>query len=142
MDSLFSDIDACILALVLAALMCGGWAYGCWRTRRTVTSESDDATGQLTNASVALLGLLLAFTFSMSLERHEHRRMMVVEHANTIGDFAACAAMQKEPVRGQLKELIRKYVEHLLNARKAGMVETDLLRVLAKDEEIDRKSVV
>ena len=77
-----------------------------------MTSESDDATGQLTNASVALLGLLLAF--SMSLERHEHRRMMVVEHANTIGDFVACAAMQKEPVRTPLRVVLRKYVEQLI----------------------------
>ena len=136
MDSLFTDIDAWILALVLATLMCGGWAYGCWRTRRAVKSDSDDATGQLTNASVALLGLLLAFTFSMSLERHEQRRQMVVEHANTIGDFVSCAAMQKEPVRSQLKELVRKYVEHLINARKPDIVEADLLRVLAKDEEM------
>ena len=70
--------------------------------------------GSITNASVALLGQLLAFTFSMSLERHEHRRMMVVEHANTIGDFVACAAMQKEPVRAPLKVVLRKYVEQLI----------------------------
>ena len=117
MDFLFSEIDAWIIALVLALLMSGSWWFGCWRTRRSATTAGNDATGQLTNASVALLGLLLAFTFSMSLERHEHRRMMVVEHANTIGDFAACAAMQKEPMRTQLRETLRKYVEHLVAMR-------------------------
>ena len=134
MSTFFNDVDAWIHAVVLALLMSGGWWFGCWRGRRAEQTGKDEATGQLTNASVALLGLLLAFTFSMSLEKHEQRRHMVVEHANTIGDFATCASMLKEPVRGQLKALVRKYVEHLVTARKVGMSEEDLQRLLSENE--------
>ena len=72
----------------------------------------------------------------MSLERHEHRRMMVVEHANTIGDFAACAAMQKEPVRTQLREIIRKYVEQLIAMRRPNSTEEQLQKGLAVNEQM------
>lgn len=136
MYSLLSEIDAWIIALVLGFLMCGAWWLGCWRTRQSKNIEADDATGQLTNASVALLGLLLAFTFSMSLERHEQRRQMVVEHANTIGDFATCASMLKEPVRGQLRAVVHNYVEHLLAIRKPGITEEDLQKALAVNEQM------
>lgn len=134
MSTVFNDIDARIIAVVLAGLMSLGWWFGCRRSRRSETSEKDRATEQLTGASVALLGLLLAFTFSMSLERHEQRRQMVVEHANTIGDFATCASLLKEPVRGQLRDVVRKYVEHLLAIRKPGITEEDLQRGLAENE--------
>lgn len=134
MSTVFSDVDAWIIAVVLAGLMSLGWWFGCWRGRRSAKSEKDEATGQLTGASVALLGLLLAFTFSMSLERHEQRRQMIVEHANTIGDFATCASLLKEPVRDQLRDVVRKYVEHLLAIRKPDITEAELQRALAENE--------
>lgn len=58
---------------------------------------------------------------------------MIVEHANTIGD---CAAMQKEPVCTQLREFLRKYVAHLVTARKSSVTEADLQRVLEIDEQM------
>ena len=122
--------------LALSVLMCGGWWIGCWRGRSAAKRENDEATGQLIGASLALMGLLLAFTFSMSLEKHNQRRLMVVEHANTIGDFATCASMQKEPVSGQLREALRKYVEHIIATRKPRYTEEELQRVLAVNEKM------
>lgn len=136
MSTLFNDIDAWIIALVLGPLMCCGWWFGCWRGRRAEKRENDEATGQLIGASVALLGLLLAFTFSMSLEKHNQRRLAVVEQANMISDFATCAAMQKEPVRGQLREALRKYVEHLVASRRPHVTENELQKVLAVNEQM------
>lgn len=136
MSTLFNDIDAWILAVVLGLLMGGGWWFGCWRTRRSQKGDKDEATGQLTGASVALLGLLLAFTFSMSLERHEQRRQRIVEHANTIGDFATCTSLLKEPVRGQLRETVRKYVEHLITIRHPRITEEQLQKGLAINEQM------
>jgi hypothetical protein len=136
MNNLFTQTDASILAVIIAALMCGGWAFGCWRTRRVEQKEGGDAVSQLSNASVALLGLLLAFTFSMSLERHELRREMMVRHANTIGDFATCAALLNEPVSGQLRTVVRRYVDHLVGARRADITEAELQQVLAEDERL------
>ena len=136
MNNLFSNVDAWIIATVLGLLMCGGWWLGRWRTRRADLVKDAEATDQLTNASVALLGLLLAFTFSMSLERHEHRRQMVVEHSNTIGDFATCASLLREPVRDQLRGVVRKYVEHLLTIPRPDFTEVVLQDELSENERL------
>lgn len=132
MNSILTQIDASILAVFVAALMCGGWAFGCWRTRRLEKKEANEAVSQLSNASVALVGLLLAFTFSMSLEKFEQRRHMVVEHANAIGDFATCAALLNEPTRGQLKTELRRYVDHLIASRRPNFTEAELQQTLAE----------
>ena len=141
MSGIFIDIDAWIIAVILGLLMCGGWRLGGWRDRRSGKQaeqkrESDNATGQLAGASVALLGLLLAFTFSLSLERHEQRRLMVVEHANTIGDFATCASLLKEPVRSQLRQVLHKYVEHVLSIRAPRITEAQVQKGLAMNEQM------
>ena len=69
---------------------------------------------KFTDASVALLGLLLAFTFSMALGRHDHRRLAVVDESNAIGDFYTCATLLKEPHRSELQTVIRDYATQLL----------------------------
>jgi hypothetical protein len=62
------------------------------------------------DASLAFVGLLLAFTFGMSLAKHDHRRDMVVADSNAIGDFYTCTSMIKEPVRTKLRTVIREYL--------------------------------
>jgi hypothetical protein len=48
----------------------------------------------------------------MALAKHDQRRQMVVTDSNAIGDFYTCVCLVKEPVRGQLQAVVRKYVEH------------------------------
>ncbi len=64
---------------------------------------------KFTDSSLAILGLLLAFTFSMALGMHDHRRLMVVQESNAIGDFFTSASILKDPYRSALQSLIRTY---------------------------------
>ena len=50
--------------------------------------------------------MLLAFSFSMSLVKHEQRRQMVVTDSNAIGDFYTCVSLLKEPQREKLSCLM------------------------------------
>ena len=59
------------------------------------------------DASLAFIGLLLAFTFGMSLAKHDHRRDMMVADSNAIGDFYTCARMLKETVQTKLQTVVR-----------------------------------
>ncbi len=102
------------VAAVLAAAMLAGWGAGWWAGRRLAKGGAEGPPDKFQDASIALLGLLLAFTFSMALSRHEQRRLMVVADSNAIGDFYTCASLLKEPVRGKLQTMIRTYVEHCL----------------------------
>jgi len=121
MGFILTEVEAWIVAVTLAAAMLAGWAAGWWRGRPRGGDKREEAPSKFNDAVLALLGLLLAFTFSMSLARHEQRRQMVVTDSNAIGDFYTSVSLLKEPVRGRLRTLLRQYVEHrLLLTRTTG----------------------
>jgi hypothetical protein len=112
-SALLIDVDSWLIAAGLAVVMLLGWWAGRWSGRNR--KEASAAPGiKFNDASIALLGLLLGFTFSMSLNRHDQRRHMVVTDANAIGDFYTCASLLNEPVRGRLQAVVRRYTEHRL----------------------------
>ena len=64
---------------------------------------------KLGDASLAILGLLLAFTFSMALNKYDRRRDALVNDSNAIGDVFTCASLLPEPHRAKLQQVIRDY---------------------------------
>lgn len=115
MGSIFDRTDAWLMALLFALVMVLSWAGGWWLERRLKTHYESDPGIKFTDATMALLGLLLGFTFSMSLGRHEHRRSAMVSETNAIGDFYTCATLVKEPHRSALQELILGYAKTKLD---------------------------
>ncbi len=112
MGHIFEDTDAWTIAAAVAFAMIGGWIAGRWRGRRLrieLELQGKTAVSKFVDASLAVLGLLLAFTFSTALTKHDQRRMMVVADSNAIGDFYTCASLLKEPVRTNLRTVIRDY---------------------------------
>jgi hypothetical protein len=123
MAALLIDIDSWVLALGLAVVLLVGWGIG-WRSGRRHKKGEAEAPGiKFNDASIALLGLLLGFTFSMSLNRHDQRRLMVVTDSNAIGDFYTNASLQKDPIRNQLQDVLRQYTEHRLALARTGLDE-------------------
>src|SRR5262245_55749915 len=106
MGAASTELDAWIIAAILAALMLGGWGLGFRQGWRLAHITHGTPATKLSDATVAILGLLLAFTFSMALAKHEERRVAVVNDSNSIGDFYTCASLLKQPVRGKLQDLI------------------------------------
>jgi hypothetical protein len=126
MDSIFTEIDPWMTAAALAVSMLLGWGLGWWRGRRRPQGQREAPAGKFHDSILALLGLLLAFTFSMSLAKHDQRRQMVVTDSNAIGDFYTSASLVKEPLRGKLQGVIREYVELRLAMVKDRFTEADL----------------
>jgi hypothetical protein len=121
MGLLSVDIDAAQVAIAVAVAMVVGWLAGRWRGRRlrvVLEREGQRAVSKFVDASLAVLGLLLAFTFSMALSKHDQRRLMVVADSNAIGDFYTCASLLKEPVRTKLRTVIRDYAALRLDIAK------------------------
>src|SRR6185436_2515426 len=52
---------------------------------------------------IGLLGLLLAFTFSMANSRYDDRRKLIIEEANTIGTTVLRTDMYPDSVRTLLR---------------------------------------
>jgi len=102
-------------------------AIGRWIGLRHVArfgAHSLDSVGSLETAVFALLGLLIAFTFSGALARFDVRRAQIVEEANSIG--TAYLRIDLLPVAAQprLRETFRDYVDaRLATYRKLPDVE-------------------
>jgi hypothetical protein len=136
MNALLTEVDSWVTAVVLALAMLMGWGVGWYCGRRAAKAGRDVQGGKLNDAVSALLGLLLAFTFSMSLGKHDQRRQMVVADSNAIGDFYTCASLVKEPTRGKLQGEVRAYAEQRLALAKAWRDEALLQNQLGKTLEM------
>jgi hypothetical protein len=116
MNSFIDWLDPAWIALAFGVATFGAWSLGWWQGRITTPDPSTDPAIKFTDAALALLGLLLAFTFSMSLAHHDQRRSMVVAESNAVGDFYTCASLLREPHRVRLQAVIREYAEQKLAA--------------------------
>jgi hypothetical protein len=126
MDALFTEVDTWTTTAALAVSIQLGWGFGWWRGRRRPQGQREAPASKFHDPILALLGLMLAFTFSMSLAKHDQRRLMVVTDNNAIGDFYTSASLVKEPLRGKLQGAIREYVELRLALVKDRITEADL----------------
>jgi len=131
MNQILTAVDAWVISAILALAMLAAWAAGWWRGRAVSEEPAEDAASKLNDAILALLGLLLAFTFSMSLGKHEVRRQMVVAEGNAVGDFYTCVSLLDEPKRGQLQLVLQNYVRQRLEFASPKSDEAALQRHLA-----------
>jgi hypothetical protein len=67
--------------------------------------------GAVEAAVFALLGLLIAFTFSGAASRLDSRRQLIVEEANAIGTAYLRLDLLKGQARDRLREDFRRYLE-------------------------------
>jgi hypothetical protein len=74
--------------------------------------ESVAQEGYLLGSALGLLGLLLAFSFGMVLNRYEQRRELVTTEANAIGTAYLRAQLLDEPHRTRLSRLLVAYTEN------------------------------
>ncbi|MFC5579238.1 hypothetical protein ACFPOA_14585 [Lysobacter niabensis] len=79
------------------------------RLGRPGEGQFDDG---ITMASVlSLLALLIAFTFSLTLQRYDNRRALVIDEANALGTTWLRTQLLDEADRDRLQGLLRRYVD-------------------------------
>jgi hypothetical protein len=118
--SIFNDTDAWRTALTLGFAMLLAWLAGRWLGRRLRAEGTEKRVSKFLDASLALLGLLLAFTFSLAIVKFDQRRLALLADSNAIGDFYTCATLLKDPARTQLQSVVRDYTRlrvHLASGR-------------------------
>jgi len=133
------QFDAWVVACLFFAAMLVCWGLG-WRSgRRRPPDSGDDPSLKFTDASLAILGLLLAFTFAMALGRHDHRRLMVVGESNAIGDFYTCASILKDPRRSELQSLIRSYTTNQVRALAQFLPDSEQSELISQGLEMQNR---
>jgi hypothetical protein len=102
---------------VMLASAAGGRAIRKLQQRRQSSKvresgESVAQEGYLLGSALGLLGLLLAFSFGMVLNRYEARRELVTKEANAIGTAYLRAQLLDEPHRSRLSQLLTVYADN------------------------------
>jgi hypothetical protein len=105
-----SGLIVAFLLIVALAIMEIGFRLG----HPTRHGHDDDSKGHV-NATAAstlgIVGLLLAFTFSLALQRFDARSDAVVDEANAIGTAYLRAQLLPTPVRADVMKQLRDYVD-------------------------------
>jgi hypothetical protein len=115
-------------AAVLAMMLLGagaGVALHRWQAKKGARQEkeSDESIAQegyLIAAVLGTLGLLLAFSFGMVLNRYETRRELVVQEANAIGTAYLRTQLLDEPYRNRLSRLLVDYAANRVDLASAA----------------------
>jgi hypothetical protein len=109
-----------IVFLILAILLIGlselAWRIGTARGQKK--SEVDKDSSIVRSAVLALLGLLLGFSFAVAAARHEARRELLAEEANSISTTARRAQLLPTPRGDNVVQLLRKYVPLRIEAHR------------------------
>jgi hypothetical protein len=79
------------------------------RSRQLEESERMDLSTVLT-ATLTLLGLIIAFSFSMAVSRYDQRKNYEAEEANAIGTEHVRAALLPAAQTERVRELLRQYL--------------------------------
>src|ERR1700693_3433102 len=98
MGTIFAEFDSSPVALALGLAMFAAWALGRWHGRRLRIGAGEVPVSKFEDASLALLGLLLGFTFSMAI-RQARPAAANGSSRQQCYDFYTCASLLKEPIR-------------------------------------------
>src|SRR5262245_36864315 len=97
-----------VLLIFLVGISELAWRMGLARGPKK--SEADKESGTVKSAVLALLGLLLGFSFALAGARHEAGRELLVEESNSIVTTALRAQLLPEPHGANVTTLLREYV--------------------------------
>lgn len=98
-----------VLATMLLSALAG---HGVRRLANAGDEPEHSQESYLVGAILGLLALLMAFTFSMALQRYEERRHLVVQEANAIGTAYLRTQLLDEPHRARLSGLLVRYTDN------------------------------
>ena len=113
-------ISAATFVVMIVSMLAGQFLR---RFRKATDDPNDRSQGQeeyLLGGSLALLALLLAFTFGLVLDRYEARRQLVTHEANAIGTAYLRAQLLDELHRSRLSDLLIAYTDNRIRVANSG----------------------
>lgn len=103
---------ALLILLPLALLACIG--FGQWtgdQLRRRRPGNQAPSVGSVVGAMLAILGFILALTFSMVLGRYSERKQLLLQEANAIGTASLRAEFLPAAARLEAQRMLADYVD-------------------------------
>jgi hypothetical protein len=100
------------LFVLMSMLLVAIASHGVRRVLKAQEGREHSQEGYLVGSMLGVLALLMAFSFSMALDRFEERRHLVVQEANAIGTSYLRAQLLDEPHRSRLSKLLVAYTNN------------------------------
>ena len=104
-------VDGTLFLLLFLLAMEGGFRMGLRQHRVTGDVKKTERGDVTLGAMLALLGLMLAFTYAFSLGRADMRKQAIVNEANAIGTAFLRADLGAEPGRSELRKGLLEYAQ-------------------------------
>ena len=125
-------------ALIVATVLVSIW-LGIYLARRrkrlAKPDEEEGPIGTVVSATLGLLAFILAFTFGITASRFDTRRQLLLDEVTGIETTALRADLIPEPHRGEVRELMRKYIELRLGIPR----DLTIQERIAQSEELQRQ---
>jgi len=143
MREIMYDVSSIVIAVSLFVSMVVAMEIGFRLGRRHQDRTSEvisENSGAIQASMLGILALLLGFTFSLALNRHDERSQAVVNEANAIGTAWLRTQLLPEPFRPEIRGQMQLYVDLRMEAALLDMTrqeERDQL-LLRTDEAIDQ----
>jgi len=112
MTEMFYDFPSGGIALAILALMIFAMETGFRAGKHAQARTSEASRSQIDSMQSSLLGvlaLMLAFTFSIALDRFNSRSLAVVDEANAIGTAYLRSGLLADGPRPEARKLFREY---------------------------------
>ena len=90
------------------AVWFGNAVLGRYRTKDTETSQD---LGIIQTATLTLLALIIGFTFSMAIDRHDQRELLEESEANAIGTEYLRADLLPPELTTRTQDLLKQYLD-------------------------------
>src|SRR5256885_7171103 len=113
-NEMFNPMNHPFIFFILSLLVfCfSGWIGSLWRPRHELVGEEvHDYFAIVLGANLTLLGLIIAFTFSMAVSRYDQRKNYEEQEANAIGTEYVRADLLPIGDAAKVHALLRSYLD-------------------------------
>ena len=117
--------DARLIAAIVALLFLIAAELGFQWGRRGASGGHDQPLGTTLAAAFGVVGLLLAFSFSLSVSRFDTRRADLVDEANAIGTTILRTRLLDAATGEAMRAKLQDYIEARIAFARAGAISAD-----------------
>ena len=140
--TLLQSSSSLLIAAIICILIIAFYLFGHDLRSKVIKKNPDYSTielGTINGTLLGLLGLLLAFTFSMASSRFDNRRQVIIEEANNIGTVVLRTDVYPDSVRQLLRVNLKEYVEARIAYYQVGMDEQKIIDYSLKTDSLSGK---
>jgi hypothetical protein len=127
-----------IISVVFVILFIA-YEAGVYLGEKNAKIKPEGHSGRVSNIQAGLMGLLgvmLAFSFSLSSQRFEERRKLVIQESLNIGTAYFRAGLLNDTLRNEVRALMRTYLDKRIEFYKSGNTEEEMRRIQMEAEDL------